>query len=121
MQTTKKLADVVYEAVFLEPGWVEMCMQHNYYSLRQPNTPVVSSLSRHVRPRACVEVAQAASVCVFVLQGVGSSHLCGASFAWPVRGLMPIWTPEQQLQSAPLRHMVLILVTWVAESSSHLV
>jgi hypothetical protein len=38
MQATKQFADVAYEAVFLEPGWVEMCMQHMYCSLLQPNT-----------------------------------------------------------------------------------
>ena len=39
MQATKQLTDVAYEAIFSEPGWVEMCMQRNYYSLRQPNMP----------------------------------------------------------------------------------
>ena len=39
MQATKQLADVAYEAIFSESGWVEMCMQRRYYSLLQLNTP----------------------------------------------------------------------------------
>ena len=40
MQATKQLADVAYEAVFSEPGWVEMCMQRRHCSRLQPNRPL---------------------------------------------------------------------------------
>ena len=42
MQATKQLADVAYEAVFPEPGWVEKGMQRMYCSRRQQNTPLGS-------------------------------------------------------------------------------
>ena len=41
MQATKQLADVAYEAVFSEPGWVEMCMQCSYCSRLEPNTSML--------------------------------------------------------------------------------
>ena len=48
MQATKQVASAAYEAVFQQPGWVEMDMQCRYCSKLQPNTPWVVIHSPHL-------------------------------------------------------------------------
>src|SRR4051812_230688 len=71
MQATKQLADVAYEAAFLEPDWVEMCMQCSYCSLiyiyttiKRPNitSPTCTPESAHritpnvqSNPHGCIQ------------------------------------------------------------------
>ena len=43
MQATKQVASPAYEAVFQQPGWVEMDMQCRYCSKLQPNTPYINT------------------------------------------------------------------------------